>query len=410
MGKKTILVGAAPGCGKTCLLLDLADELEADETTAVLFVKGDRFAGVEDEGRLQDNGLPPDIVGRCARLALSRRVVVILDSLDVLSMSRNHGALRVFLGLLERLENLDGVSIVAACRNFDLKYDPQLRGKKWHAEVQVALLDYQSDVAPLLKEWNLEPAALGAEMRALLCVPQHLRLFHRLVENHSTKNLVSAFQLYECFIEETVTSQPGLGDAALRKLEELAASGVHQRRQTFPRASFDVAGETLRLLISNAVLIETDGGSLAFAHQTIAECLAVRRAVREGQTLAQFILRQPPLPFVRPAVRTFFFYLRNQDRAAFRRQVWEVLNHEDLAYHLKRLLASRLQSFRRKMRIGRSCAGYSPTNRRCSSARSLRPGTTAGLIFSTRIGSPCSSRALTPSGGATFTWATSNAG
>lgn len=341
-GAKTILVAAGPGCGKTCLLLDLADELEADGVTAVLFIKGDRFAGVDDEARLQDNGLPSDIIGRCARLAASRRVVVLLDSLDVLSLSRNHGSLRVFLGLLERLEKLDGVSVVAACRDFDLRYDPELRGREWQARVLLTTLDYSNSVAPLLKEWGVEPTELHSEMRTLLCTPQHLRLFHRLVGSSASQNLASPFQLHERFIEEVVTFQPGLGDSALQKLEDLAAGGIHQRRQTFPRASLDVIGETLQQLISNEILIECDGGSLAFAHQTIAESLAVRRALRRNQTLAEFILAQPPLPFVRPTVRAFFFCLLSQDKATFRRQVWDVVSHSDIAYHLKRLVAESL--------------------------------------------------------------------
>ena len=50
----------------------------------------------------------------------------------------------MFLGLLERLEKLDGVSVVAACREFDLKYDPQLRAREWQAQVPLALLNAKS--------------------------------------------------------------------------------------------------------------------------------------------------------------------------------------------------------------------------------------------------------------------------
>jgi ATPase family associated with various cellular activities (AAA) len=339
---KTVLVVAGPGAGKTCLLLDVAEELETEGAMGVLFVRGDRFAGVDDETRLQANGLPDDIIGRCARLAVSRQVVVLLDSLDVLSISRNHCSLRVFLGLLERLGQLDRVTVVAACREFDLKYDPQLRAREWQIRVPLALLSYAEVVEPLLNQWNIDSVGLSQEVRTLLCVPQHLRLFHRLVKGGKAPNLVSSFQLYERFVDEAVTRNPTLGDQTLRALEDLAASGMHQRRQTFPRASLDLASDTLQQLISGEILIEEKFGHLAFAHQTIAESLAVRKALREGKTLARFILDQPPLPFVRPTVRTFFFCLRSQDRPAFRRQAWEVLAHADIAYHLKRLIAESL--------------------------------------------------------------------
>lgn len=283
-GAKTVLVASRPGAGKTCLLLDLAEKLESDGVTGVLFIKSDRFASVSAEEQLPDNGLPSDIVGRCARLAVSRPIVVLLDSLDVLSISRNHGSLRVFLGLLERLEKLDRVTVVAACRDFDLKYDPQLRAREWQARVSIPLLDYNDVVAPLLKQWNVDPADLGEDMRSLLCVPQHLRLFHRLAGSGKALDLVSPFQLYERFVDEAVVRQSGMGDPTLHKLEDLAASGIHQRCQVFPRASLDVCIDTLHQLISSEILIEAETGTVAFAHQSIAESLAVRKALREGVT------------------------------------------------------------------------------------------------------------------------------
>ena len=120
---------------------------------------------------------------------------------------------------------------------FDLKYDPQLRVREWQARVPLAPLCYADVVAPLLKQWDVDPAALSEDMCTLLSVPQHLRLFHRLAGDGKTPDLVSPFQLYERFIDEAVARHSGLGDPTLRELEDLAASGIHQRRQTFPRAA-----------------------------------------------------------------------------------------------------------------------------------------------------------------------------
>jgi hypothetical protein len=86
------------------------------------------------------------------------------------------------------------------------------------------------------------------------------------------------------------------------------------------------------------VLIETSSGVLAFSHQTLAECITVRAALAKNQSLAQFILDHPQLPFIRPAVRAFFFYLRAYQLDTFRRQVWDVLSHNEIAYHVKRLV------------------------------------------------------------------------
>lgn len=107
-GSRTILLTDRPGSGKTCVLLDLADYIEQEKASVwgLLFIKGDQFTNADSEQKLVDQGLPQDIVGQCARLTDFRQVVVIIDSLDVLSLSRQHDALRVFLGVIDRLEKI----------------------------------------------------------------------------------------------------------------------------------------------------------------------------------------------------------------------------------------------------------------------------------------------------------------
>jgi hypothetical protein len=145
---RTILLTDRPGSGKTCFLLDLADYIEREKasTWGLLFIKGDQFTNAESERDLVDKGLPEDIVGQCARLSDFRRTVAIIDSLDVLSLSCQHDALKLFLGIIDRLEKVDGVTIITACRNFDLHYDPLLRGRSWQHTVNLQPLDFDNQV------------------------------------------------------------------------------------------------------------------------------------------------------------------------------------------------------------------------------------------------------------------------
>lgn len=153
-GSRTILLTDRPGSGKTCLLLDLTDSIEQSSPWGLLFIKGDQFTNVNTEQDLVERGLPEDIVGQCARLAGFRRVIVMIDSLDVLSLSRQHSALKFFLGLMDRLERVEGVTVIAACRKFDLEYDPLLRSRSWKHTVNLQPLDFESVVKPFLLEWE----------------------------------------------------------------------------------------------------------------------------------------------------------------------------------------------------------------------------------------------------------------
>ena len=339
-GSRSILLTDRPGSGKTCLLLDLVDYIERDKESAwgLLFIKGDQFTNAKSEHNLVANGLPEDIVGQCTRLTEFRRTVVIIDSLDVLSLSRQHDALKVFLRIIDRLEKIEGVTIITACRNFDLEYDPLLRGRSWQHKVNLQPLDFEAEVKPFLINWNVDISNITPELRVLLQIPQNLRIYEKLAKLDVPLQSASAYELYNSFLEEVVVKKQPLGTEAIVALQNMAEKLMQQRTKQYPKISFGTNEDIVRHLISQEVVLESSPSLLEFSHQTLAECITVRAALAKGQTLAQFILVHPQLPFIRPAVRAFFFHLRASQPDIFRRQVWEVLSHEGIAYHVKRLI------------------------------------------------------------------------
>ena len=338
-GSRTILLTDRPGSGKTCLLLDLADDLEkADSPYGLLFIKGDQFTEINSEQDLAARGLPEDIVGQCARLAGFRHVVVVIDSLDVLSLSRQHSALKVLLGLMDRLEKLENVTVIAACRNFDLQYDPLLRGRSWEQTVHIQPLDFETVVKPFLVRWGINPSSLSTELRELLQSPQHLRIYEKLAKLGKGLNPASAYELYNSFLEEVVVQNPLLSDKAMVALQGMAEHLMQKRSQSCSKTAFDTSEEVVRQLISQEVLWDPSPSGLSFSHQTLADCLTVRSTLAKKKTLAEFVLDHPQLPFIRPAVRAFFFFLRVHQPDSFRKQVWQVLSHDEIAYHVKRLI------------------------------------------------------------------------
>jgi len=337
-GCRSVLLTDRPGSGKTCLLLDFADYIENSTALGMLFIKGDQFTDADAESDLAERGLPEDITGQCARLATYRRVVVIIDSLDVLSLSRRHGALKVFLGLMDRLAVIDGLTLVVACRDFDLKYDPQLRGRQWQQMITIGPLDFDSVVSPLLRKWGIEPTGLNPELQKLITLPQNLRLFEKLAQRQPRSLPLSVFELYERFLEEVIAQDQVLGQSVVTVLQELADRLIQQRTQSFQRAALLLDERVVQRLISQEVLVETKPSMLAFSHQTLADSLLVRSAIAHGRSIEDFILAYPPFPFIRPSVRSFFFFLRSSQPDVFRRQVRSVLSNAGIAYHLKRLI------------------------------------------------------------------------
>ncbi len=123
--KRSILLTGASGSGKTCMMLSLQEALEQRAQTQTdlvpLFIQSREFADSATAQERQAQGLPEQWVEQAARLAEDAHVVVIIDSLDVLSIAREHKVLTYFLAQIDQLLQIPNVTVVTACRDFDRK-------------------------------------------------------------------------------------------------------------------------------------------------------------------------------------------------------------------------------------------------------------------------------------------------
>jgi hypothetical protein len=338
---KAILLTDGPGAGKTCVLLSAVETLEADPLVATLFLQAREFADCKSQAERLARGLAEDIPNLVSGMSEWRHTVVVIDSLDVLSLSRDHEGLGFFLSLIDRLALIPNVSVVAACRSFDLKYDRRLSDRKWDQTITIGLLDWIGVVEPMLREWKVDPTSLDPTTRDLLGNPRNLALFGDVVRRAGSRNVSSAQELTEAYLEIVVRADPALGNDAMAAIEGMAAEMLAARRLELARGRLDLSEETLKRLLSANVLFEGRPGHLSYGHQTLLDALAVRDAQRKNLSLLQFIRSLPPVPFVRPAIRAFFIYLSLGDRKTFRGQVRAVFE-ADIAFHIKRLIVESL--------------------------------------------------------------------
>jgi len=334
-GKNTVMVQDRPGSGKTCLLLDLADAIENDNAYHLLFIKGDRFAKVTSD----DNALPKQVVECCGLLSCSSQLVVVIDSLDVLSCQRDHAALSFFLNLIDQLQTIKNVTVVAACREFDLKYDPKLRDRQWDAEIKLKDFDFQNTVIPILNKLSVKVEQLNSDLKELLCLPQNLSLFERVSGYNKVFNVRTTYDLYNAFIEYALKNDDAIEEQAFKKLifsivEKLLKERVHSLSKT----STNIDEHILQSLISKGVLNEEIDGKIGFTHQTLFDNFVAANALQKETTLSELILAHPPLPFYRPSVRSYLFFARGQSFKVFSRNIREALSDNEIAYHFKRLI------------------------------------------------------------------------
>ena len=139
--------------------MDMVDHLAASQRHAVLFLRCDEYVDCPDRESLHEAGVPRNLEAICERLARERIVLIVIDSLDVLSLSRSHGPLGILLTLLDRLQRIDGVSVIAACREFDNKYDPRLASRSWDDTIICQPLAKEL-IFSLLSGWHAQRSRL----------------------------------------------------------------------------------------------------------------------------------------------------------------------------------------------------------------------------------------------------------
>jgi hypothetical protein len=283
-------------------------------------------------------GLPTDIVERVARMADIQHTVVVIDSLDVLSIARDINVLSYFLALIDRFLLLPNVTLITACREFDRKYDRRIAERNWDLVVTCSSFDWDTTIVPLLNLFSIEPDSLDLSTRELIRNPRELSLFMDVVKSGGEFNAITSQALVRKYLDLIVRKNSCLGDPAMIAIEQVASDMLISRTLSIPRNRFRASEDILANLLSNNVLHQSENGAIEFGHQTLLDVLVVSKAERDNLNLKTFIESLPPVPFVRPSIRTFIAYLAAGDRKVFRKNLRAALE-SDAAFHIKRLIA-----------------------------------------------------------------------
>ena len=345
---QSVLLTGMPGSGKTCVMLEVQDHLERVSKNSrefvPLFIQSREFVDIANEENRASQGLSGNLVNNVARLADSTHVVVMIDSLDVLSIAREHTVLAYFLSLIDRLLIIPNVSVVTACRDFDRHYDSRIAQRSWEVEITCQPFDWENQVSPLLSELEIDASAVDQTTRNLVCNPRELALFVDLALRNGSFSVVTSQALAEKYLSVFVEQSDALGDAALQAVEEMASDMLKLRTLALPPQHFGASYEVKRSLLSNNVLHEQQDGQLTFGHQTLLDVLVISNAIRRRLSMNDFIQELPAVPFVRPSIRSFVKQLASKDRAVFRKQVRTVL-FGDAAFHIRRLVAETFSEY-----------------------------------------------------------------
>lgn len=332
-----ILLTGIPGGGKTCALLDFVEHAEQQTDTTVVFVQSREYASLSSFDEREAHGFPRDFISLVARLADVRRVVIVIDSLDVLSISREGAALSYFLSLIDQLALIRRTTVIAACREFDLKYDQRLANLSWSRIVRCDTLDWSKHVVPLLSELGVNSERTDEATRRLICTPLDLALFVEIARHQDATGFSTRQMLVNRYLDTIVRKDTSMGDAGIRALEQIAAVMLKKRELIAVRNEVPVDETLLRKLQSAGVVEADELDRVRFRHQTLLDALIVSDAMRNQQSLKTLVDQLAPLPFVRPVIRSYVAVLEARSRLELRKNIRAIVE-SNAAYHIKRLV------------------------------------------------------------------------
>ena len=334
----THLLLGDPGCGKSSMLVRLAQEKQA-AGWFVLAIKADRLpADLRDREALgQHLNLGADTATVLRHLAKSGAVLVVIDQVDALAdlVVQQSARLRVLLDLVQDLSDVPGVHTVVSCRSFEQKHDPALRNLD--ATVLTLELPAWATVLPVLAARGLQAGAWNQDLQQVLRSPHALDVFLSLLEGKSEPAALKSFQglLEKQWETQVLSDASGKRRVTLRHLARLMAE---REVLGLPLAMVeDHFAEIQALAAAGLLRLDQGPGRVEFRHQTLYEFVRARSFLEETGSLTETVRAQQSSLRIRPQLWHALGYFRGASPEEYGAEIGR-LWAADLRPHLKMLL------------------------------------------------------------------------
>lgn len=341
----TVLVSAAAGAGKSCVIAQVV-ELLSLRRVPVLVVRLDRHGDAHSSQDIGDQmELPRSPAVILAAIANGREGVLVIDQLDAVSQvsGRYPHLWELFDTLCQEAASYPNLRLVVVCRDFDLENDPQLRKLKQPElieQVRVELLSV-AEVDTALAAGGCDTASLTSAQKEILRTPLHLfLLLDGLAPGRSDVNFANIGELFARYWQRKQQStSKRLGHesewaAVIDKLCDVMSDGL---TVYVPSIVLDEHDETRAAMLTEHVLVQ-DGNRIRFFHESFFDYAYARRFCARGGKLMALLLSAEQHLFRRSQVRQILAFMRDQMRDSYLSQLHELLSHDKTRFHIKRLV------------------------------------------------------------------------
>jgi 23S rRNA maturation mini-RNase III len=283
-------------------------------------------------------------------LGPERTSVLIVDQVDAVSevSGRNGVVKQTVLRLVDHVRNFGSIKLIIACRTFDLESDARLKALKEArgvAHVDVALLEWQSDVEPLLASKSINVALFSEKQRSLLRLPLNLALFLETCD-HAEPLFASRNDLFARLLEKkgrSIRADRQLTWELIAPLSELAEWMSMQQKLDAPEDTLAKFGGALDILTSEGLIVRSRR-QINFFHESFFDYVYARKFASRQQSLCSLLESSEQHLFRRTQARQILETLRQTDVSRYIRELRTLLSSEAIRYHVKVAIAQWLGS------------------------------------------------------------------
>ena len=299
-------------------------------------------------------GLPASPPAVLSALSPGRRSFLVLDQLDAVSITsgRHPDFWQCLREIIDEARYQPDVSVLVACREFDLQNDDRLRAltDQFGGDAKVVGVLELSDetVNNVVESLGFPADTLRASQRDLLSIPLHLRLLTLVASESGQRdfNFETANDLLGQYWEhkrQRLTPRLAPHHSWAKTLEAICERMSRAESLSVPRPALDEYAAEIPALLSEHVLVE-DGGRLAFFHQSFFDYAFARAFGARDEDLMEFLLQRDQGLFRRAQVRQVLQYERDNNRTRYLRDLKSLLTDSRIRFHLKRTALDYLSS------------------------------------------------------------------
>lgn len=358
--KGLIILHGPAGLGKSGVLFEVVKKLKKNRTP-YLPLRLDRR--IPEKNATQygiDVGLPDSPVNCLIAVAGRRSCVLILDQLDAIRWTSVHSAnsLDVCREIINQVlafrREGKKISVIVACRTFDLKHDPEL--KQWGENKNIYEKWEQIEVRPLssiaVQQITGEQyATLKGRQTSILASPQNLAMWVHLQQEGRIGAFKSNIELMKMFWDSKRTTL-----ARVANIDNI--NGVINTLTLWMEANGKISApvlilshyspHTLYAIKSNGI-IQEQNRIISFCHQSYLDYLIAEKLILEifaGGSILQWLgAEEKQTLFRREQFRQALSWLADEAPEYFSNVVQEVLSSRDIRFHMKHLVLEVIGQF-----------------------------------------------------------------